>query len=234
MFDPSRYSIVVRKVEIEGELNWRATVKELPDLVAFGDDAHAAYDEAVDAILDLYDAAKEEGRPFPTPERDDEVYSGRITLRMPPSLHARVAQIAAADRTSLNQYIVLMITAVIGAARAPADVWNANTVFAPASTRRFLQSGGLPIPTIQIGSNTTRDTLWFAHDYERTFDPIDIHIFDSAMGARSLVFQGTVNSGSFGSPVDIASAVKAEKDSPRLSDYEVRGTSSRTRRRASS
>jgi predicted HicB family RNase H-like nuclease len=123
MFDPSRYSILVRHVEIDGEATWRGTVKELPDVAVFAEDAHAAYDAAVDVIRDLYKAAQEDNRPFPDPETEMEEYSGRITLRMPPSLHQRVAELAEVEDTSLNQYIVMIVTSAVSAT-SPSDIWS--------------------------------------------------------------------------------------------------------------
>jgi len=43
-------------------------------------------------------------------EDDDEEYSGRVTLRMPPYLHRAVAENAQADDMSLNAYIVTTLS----------------------------------------------------------------------------------------------------------------------------
>jgi hypothetical protein len=124
MLDPARYSILVRFVEIEGEPHYRATVKELPDLALYGKTAHEVYDLAVNAIRDLSAAAIEDGVVFPEPSEEINEYSGRITLRMPPSLHAKVASFGERDATSLNQYIVAVLAATVGAASRPTDVWS--------------------------------------------------------------------------------------------------------------
>jgi predicted HicB family RNase H-like nuclease len=123
MIDPTRYSITVRRAIVDGELIWRASVTELPDLAEYGEDAHSAYDAALEAIKDLYAAAQAEGLPFPEPAADVEEYSGRITLRMPPSLHAKAAGFADREATSLNQYLCLVLSSTIGAAAEPAQVW---------------------------------------------------------------------------------------------------------------
>jgi predicted HicB family RNase H-like nuclease len=123
MIDATRYSIVVRRVDIDGSLIWRASVKELPDIAEYGDDAHSAYDAALEAIGDLCAVAQEDGRQFPEPEGEGEEYSGRITLRMPPSLHAKSAGFADREDTSLNQYICMILAATVGAAGRPEDVW---------------------------------------------------------------------------------------------------------------
>jgi len=124
MIDPTRYSITVRRVTVDGELIWRASVTELPDLAEYGEDAHSAYDAALEAIKDLHAAAQADGLPFPDPAAEVEEYSGRITLRMPPSLHAKAAAFADRETTSLNQYLCLVLSSTIGAAAEPAEVWE--------------------------------------------------------------------------------------------------------------
>lgn len=129
MIDPTRYSITVRCVDIDGELIWRASVTELPDFAEYGEDAHSAYDAALEAIRDLYAAAQADGLPFPDPATDVEEYSGRITLRMPPSLHAKASGFADREATSLNQYLCLVLSSTIGAASEPAEVWGKSAAW---------------------------------------------------------------------------------------------------------
>jgi predicted HicB family RNase H-like nuclease len=106
MTDAERYAVTVRKVRIEDEELWRATVRELPDLAEFAETREEAMDLALDAIESLKASAAEEGRPFPEPLEDEEEYSGRVTLRMSKSLHRAAALRAMSEEVSLNSFIV--------------------------------------------------------------------------------------------------------------------------------
>jgi predicted HicB family RNase H-like nuclease len=100
------YSITVRRVSIEGEEFWRATVRELPDMAEFAETREEAIDLALDSIETLKQAAKEEGREFPEPLEEEDEYSGRVTLRLPKFLHREIATQAQMEDVSLNTYIV--------------------------------------------------------------------------------------------------------------------------------
>lgn len=106
MTDAERYAVTVRKVRIDDEEMWRATVRELPDLAEFAETREEAMDLALDAIESLKASAAEEGRPFPEPLEDEEEYSGRVTLRMSKSLHRAAAMRAVSEDVSLNSFIV--------------------------------------------------------------------------------------------------------------------------------
>jgi|HubBroStandDraft_1064217.scaffolds.fasta_scaffold08236_6 predicted HicB family RNase H-like nuclease len=106
MNDAERYAVATRKVVVDGEELWRATVREFPDLAEFADTREEAIALAMDAIETLKKAADEEGRQFPEPFEDEEEYSGRVTLRMSKSMHREVALRAEAESVSLNSYIV--------------------------------------------------------------------------------------------------------------------------------
>jgi len=105
-FDPSRYSITVRRVALpEGEF-YEASVKELPDVISYHTEAGAAYAEARDALVGLYEDAVEQGRPFPAPCAPPQTeHSGRVTLRMSKTLHAQIAQVAEMEDVSLNSLL---------------------------------------------------------------------------------------------------------------------------------
>jgi antitoxin HicB len=56
----------------------------------------------------------EDGLPIPEP-KDNEEYSGRVLLRMPPWLHAKAAHVAKHQGVSLNQLLVSAIAERLGA-----------------------------------------------------------------------------------------------------------------------
>ena len=121
--DAQAYSIVVRRAEFEGETLYEARVRELPDLVEYGETREEAYDLALDAIETTAAAFAERGRAMPAPLEPADDYSGRVTLRVPRSLHRALAEAAEAEGVSLNQHMVNVLTYFAGfgaGQRAPA------------------------------------------------------------------------------------------------------------------
>jgi antitoxin HicB len=57
-----------------------------------------------DAFAGVLHVMLEHGDPIPEPLATRE-YSGRLALRLPPSLHRRVAERAALENVSLNRYL---------------------------------------------------------------------------------------------------------------------------------
>ncbi len=111
--DPHSYGIVVRRVKSGDDYIYRGNVAELPDVVTFEDSYLGAYELAIDAIESLYEAANEDGRPFPLPNVQNEVqdYSGRVTLRMPKWLHSHLWNQANFEGVSLNLYMISVLSA---------------------------------------------------------------------------------------------------------------------------
>jgi len=113
-FDPHNYTITIKRVVEDGEHLFLATVKELPHVAEYGDSFDEVYELALDAINVLRDMASEMGHQFPEPLIEDETFSGRVTLRMPKSLHRSVAAIADGEGVSLNQFLVTTIAERVG------------------------------------------------------------------------------------------------------------------------
>jgi len=84
-----------------------AEAPDLPGCSAFGETEADAAAEARHAIVAWLEAAKAAGRPIPEASVVEPVggYSGKFVLRIPRSLHARLARQAKAEGVSLNQYI---------------------------------------------------------------------------------------------------------------------------------
>lgn len=111
MVPASKYNIVVRFGDFEGEQCYEAKVLELPDLAEYGDTYSEAYELAIDAIETTQDIFEKKGKKFPQPIASvNEDYSGRVTLRMPKSLHGRLASLAKEEATSLNQFLLSIIS----------------------------------------------------------------------------------------------------------------------------
>ncbi len=105
-FDAHAYNITVRRGEFEGENLFEARVKELPDLIEYGETYEDAYALAVDAIETTAEAFAEKERTMPEPLVPADDFSGRVTLRLPKSLHRALAEAADSERVSLNQQLV--------------------------------------------------------------------------------------------------------------------------------
>lgn len=108
--DPHAYNIGIRRGTFEGEVLFEARVKELPDLAEYGETYAEAYDLAVDAIETAAAAYADQGRAFPKALVPADDFSGRVTLRLPRSLHRALAQAAEDEGVSLNQHLVEILS----------------------------------------------------------------------------------------------------------------------------
>lgn len=116
-FDPHAYTIVVKRVTLDGEPVFHGKVLEFPDLESFEASYEDAYSFLIDGIRTAKSAFDEQGRIFPAPLPDETAdYSGRVTIRMPSWLHAQLDYLANADQTSLNQYMVTLLSWAVVAA----------------------------------------------------------------------------------------------------------------------
>jgi antitoxin HicB len=87
---------------------------DLPGCSATGETVDEAYQRAQRAKQEWLRVSSEQGLPIPKPSRAEE-YSGRFLLRLPPSLHAMLAERAKLQASSLNQYAVHLLSgAVVG------------------------------------------------------------------------------------------------------------------------
>jgi predicted RNase H-like HicB family nuclease len=113
-----------------------AVASDLPGCSAFGETQHEALTELQSAIVAWIEAARAAGNPIPDPSRPaaaENIYSGKILVRMPKSLHAQLARAAKTEAVSLNQHIVFLLTwaathrtlttdwVVVGTARSPSQ-----------------------------------------------------------------------------------------------------------------
>ncbi len=92
----------------EEEGGYTAIVPDLPGCVTVGETAEEAMAMAEDAKRLWIEDAYESGEVIPVPSTERE-YSGRLLLRMPKSLHRRLAEDAEREGISLNQYVVALL-----------------------------------------------------------------------------------------------------------------------------
>lgn len=84
-------------------------VVDLPGCLSQGETVEEAY-EMIEEVRELWiETAYEFGDPIPMPSTE-ATYSGKTMLRMPKSLHGKLAEGAKREETSLNQYIVSLLS----------------------------------------------------------------------------------------------------------------------------
>lgn len=88
-----------------------ALVADLPGCSAFGETAEEALRESDDAVDAWLEAAKAAGNPIPKPSQPPlhKKYSGKILVRVPPTLHGHLVEDAASEGVSLNQYVNFLL-----------------------------------------------------------------------------------------------------------------------------
>lgn len=109
MINAHAYNITVRQIGDDTQVLFEARVRELPDVVDFGETWEEAYGLAVDSIETVAEMMAEQNRSMPEPAAIEDEYSGRVTLRIPKSLHRRLAEQAEFENISLNQYLVTLL-----------------------------------------------------------------------------------------------------------------------------
>jgi antitoxin HicB len=87
-------------------------------LATHGDTPEAAVRELGVAGAAMVEVMKETGRPVPEPDANVADFAGKVALRIPRSVHARVARLAQHEDVSINQLLVSIIAEGLGR-RAP-------------------------------------------------------------------------------------------------------------------
>jgi antitoxin HicB len=101
------YKIVIRKDPYGG---FFAELEELEGCMTQGETYDEAYQNVIEAMEGWLEVAIERGITIPEPEPEPK-YSGRFTLRLPKSLHKKLAQDAKKENVSLNQYAIHLLSA---------------------------------------------------------------------------------------------------------------------------
>ena len=86
---------------------------ELPDLTMTGNTAEEAVKELLAEKPEWFAECLKLGIPIPLPV-EPQKYSGKIVLRMPPSLHESLIRIAELEGVSLNQYMLAALSRALG------------------------------------------------------------------------------------------------------------------------
>ena len=97
------YNIVIRHVTDESGSYYFAKVQELDGCMSDGETIEEVHANIREAMEGWIETKLEAGFEVPMPV-DVDNYSGKFVLRIPKSLHARLAVEAERDGVSLNQY----------------------------------------------------------------------------------------------------------------------------------
>lgn len=93
---------------------YTATILEFPGCISEGDTPDEAVRNVDEALAGIVDVMLEDGLPIPEPLGTRE-YSGRVVLRIPPSLHARAVHVAEREGVSLNRLLSNAVAEYVGA-----------------------------------------------------------------------------------------------------------------------
>jgi len=114
------YAVEIRPLSNTDGGGFHATIPRLGRHSAVGDGetAEAAYADLRAALPSLLSGWLAQGvsipEPEPNPEEAAASYSGKLALRVPKSLHARVAARARREGVSINQFIATTLAQEIG------------------------------------------------------------------------------------------------------------------------
>jgi predicted RNase H-like HicB family nuclease len=99
-----------REIVPEVDGTWIAAAPELKGCLTAGDTPAQALEMLQDAMAAWLATALELGRPVPEPGvLNGKAYSGRFNLRVPTDLHRQLAERAARNKSSLNEYCVYLL-----------------------------------------------------------------------------------------------------------------------------
>lgn len=106
------YTTVVEKRDDGQGPYFVARVLELPHCLIHGESPEEAVSDLAEVKKDWLADCLERGIHIPEPEKQD--YSGELRLRMPPSLHRRLAITARKEGISLNSYLNNILSGSVG------------------------------------------------------------------------------------------------------------------------
>ena len=97
------YSVIVQHIKEENEDYFFSRIIELDGCHSHGSTQHESLDNLREAMEGYIEVKLEYGDPIPEPISTDS-YSGKFLLRLPKTLHQRLALEADKEGVSLNQY----------------------------------------------------------------------------------------------------------------------------------
>lgn len=119
---------------VKSDLDDGGYIAEFPDLrycVGTGSSIDEAIEDAMIAKEEWITAAYEHNLTIPKPASNEE-YNGRVTLRIPKSLHRRLVETAKSEGISANQFLLHLISLGMG---------NQSSGIQPRRIRRSATNG---------------------------------------------------------------------------------------------
>jgi predicted RNase H-like HicB family nuclease len=103
------YNINIRHITDESGSYYFATVLELDGCMSDGETYGEAFENIKEAMEGWFETSLANGLHIPLPISADK-YSGKFLLRIPKTLHARIAMEAQKEGISLNQYALYKLS----------------------------------------------------------------------------------------------------------------------------
>ena len=103
------YNYIVQPIQDESGFYFYAYVLELDGCQTTGETYEEAYNNLKDAMKGWIETKLEKGFEIPKPVRYDS-YSGKFIIRIPKSLHYKLAVEAQQEGVSLNQYALYKLS----------------------------------------------------------------------------------------------------------------------------
>lgn len=103
------YHIVIQYLDDESGKYYFATVREFDGCMSHGDTYEEAFKNIQEAMTGWIECKLDGGFPVPAPIEETN-YSGRFVVRIPKTLHAKLAQEAEREGVSLNQYALYRLS----------------------------------------------------------------------------------------------------------------------------
>jgi antitoxin HicB len=132
-----------------------ASIPELEGCFADGDTVEDALANLNQVLRDWLEIALEERARIPEPRRqDDQLYSGRFSVRVPRSLHRRLSLRAEAEGASLNQFVGVLLAQSIQDDLADTAVESAQQTTADGrqDIREEIAADAVPATRSSIGA----------------------------------------------------------------------------------
>jgi len=103
------YNYIIKPIQDESGSYFYATVLEFDGCQSTGETFNEAFGSLMEAMEGWIETKLENGFPIPAPF-DSNKFSGKFVLRLPKSLHARLAIEAEREGVSLNQYTLYKLS----------------------------------------------------------------------------------------------------------------------------
>jgi antitoxin HicB len=103
------YPYKIEKVSKEDGGGYFMTYPDLPGCMSDGDTLEEALSMGEDARISWIETAIELGKDIPEPYSYMDNYKGRITVRVPKSMHKELIDEAKEEGISLNQYLIYLL-----------------------------------------------------------------------------------------------------------------------------